>query len=61
MPGLTLSRRTGEEVIIRTPDGQEIVVTVVDLQRGRMRLQIEAPPDVVILRGETIQEREDRR
>jgi carbon storage regulator len=45
---LILSRKTGERVII----GDAIVVTVVHMKRGRVRLGIEAPPNVTVLREE---------
>jgi carbon storage regulator len=45
---LVLTRKPGEKVVI----GQGIVVTVLSVDGGRIRLGIEAPDDVPILRGE---------
>jgi carbon storage regulator len=45
---LILSRKVGERVVI----GDSIVVTVVHLKRGRVRLGIDAPADVTVLREE---------
>jgi carbon storage regulator len=45
---LVLSRKVGQR--IRLGDG--IVVTVLDLRGGQVRLGIEAPEDVVVLRDE---------
>jgi carbon storage regulator len=45
---LVLSRRVGERVVI----GETIVLTVVEVDSRRVRLGIEAPPDVPIWREE---------
>jgi carbon storage regulator len=45
---LVLTRRAGERLLI----GDNIAVTVVRAERGKVRLGIEAPPDVVVLREE---------
>ena len=45
---LVLSRKAGESLYIN----DTIKVTVVDISRGRVRLGIEAPKDVPIMRDE---------
>ncbi len=45
---LVLSRKAGERIVI----GGNIVITVVDMGHGRVRLGIDAPSDVRILREE---------
>ena len=45
---LVLSRKPGEKVVI----GDGITVTVLEVVGGRVRLGVEAPGDVRILRGE---------
>jgi carbon storage regulator len=45
---LVISRKVGESIVI----GDSIVLTVVQTQRGRVRLGVEAPPGVLILRKE---------
>lgn len=45
---LVLSRKTGEKVVI----GSDIVISVVEVRGNRVRLGIEAPADVRVLRGE---------
>jgi len=45
---LILQRREGDTVHI----GDDIVVTVQHLNGGRVTLGVDAPPDVLILRGE---------
>ncbi|MCC6417670.1 MAG: carbon storage regulator [Gemmataceae bacterium] len=45
---LVLSRKIRERLVI----GDSIVITVIDTKRGRVRLGIEAPPDVSVLREE---------
>jgi carbon storage regulator len=45
---LVLSRKLGEKIII----GDNIVVTVVKIDRNQIRLGIEAPKDVAVYREE---------
>jgi len=45
---LVLSRKTGQSVQV----GEGIVIKVLDLGGGRVRLGIEAPRDVAVLRAE---------
>lgn len=45
---LTLSRKIGETLCI----GENISITVVDVERGKASLRIDAPPDVPIYRQE---------
>jgi carbon storage regulator len=45
---LVLSRKQGEKVVI----GNNITVTVAEIKGGRIRLAIEAPDHVRVLRGE---------
>jgi carbon storage regulator len=47
---LVLSRKLGEKIWI----GQNICITVVDIDRGKIRLGIEAPRDVPIYRQELL-------
>ena len=45
---LVLSRKVGESIFI----GESIRVTVVQANNGRIRLGIDAPPEVIVLREE---------
>ncbi len=45
---LVLTRKPGEKLVI----GNNIVVTVVQISGNKIRLSIDAPDDVRILRGE---------
>ncbi len=45
---LMLSRKIGERLII----GGDIVITVAEIQRGRVRLGIEAPAEITVVREE---------
>jgi len=45
---LVLSRKVGESILI----SESIRVTVVQSTNGRIRLGIEAPPEVIVLREE---------
>ena len=47
---LVLSRKLGEKICI----GENICITVVDIDRGKIRLGIEAPRDVPIFRQELL-------
>lgn len=48
---LVLSRKLNERIRF-TVDGQTVFVGVSELQRGRVKLSIEAPPEVRIVREE---------
>jgi carbon storage regulator len=45
---LVLSRKLGEKLVI----GDNIVVTIVKIDRNQIRLGIEAPPEVAVYREE---------
>jgi carbon storage regulator len=47
---LVLSRRIGEKIYI----GDNITVTVTDIDRGKVRLGVEAPRDVPVFREELV-------
>ena len=47
---LVLSRKLGEKIFIN----DNICITVVDIERGKIRLGIEAPRDVPIFRQELL-------
>jgi len=49
---LVLSRKLGEKIYIN----DNICITVVDIDRGKIRLGIEAPRDVPIFRQELVAE-----
>ena len=52
---LVLSRKKNEKIIV----GRNITITVVDIQNGRVRLGIDAPKDVPVLRNELINWKND--
>ena len=45
---LVLSRKLGEKIYI----SENICITVVDIDRGKIRLGIEAPPEIAVFREE---------
>lgn len=47
---LVLTRKVGEKIMI----GSSIVITVIDVEEGRVRLGISAPDYVLILRAELL-------
>ena len=49
---LVLTRKPGESLVMQTPDGVQITVTVCDVERGRVRLGIDAPREVIVMRSE---------
>lgn len=52
---LVLSRHAGESITLRTEDGQEIVVTVVEIKgTRRVRLGFDAEKSVSIVRDNAI-------
>lgn len=51
---LALSRKLGEAVVVGLPDGQQIRVVVLDIDRGKIRLGFEAPRELPIYRQELL-------
>jgi carbon storage regulator len=51
---LVLSRKANQTVIVTLPDGREMRVTVVDIDRNKIRLGFDAPDDVKIMREELV-------
>ncbi|KJS22294.1 MAG: carbon storage regulator [Clostridiaceae bacterium BRH_c20a] len=54
---LVLGRRPGEYIVIN----DSIIVKVVKSENGDLRLAIEAPQEINIVRGEIYEEQEDER
>jgi carbon storage regulator len=54
---LVLSRRPGERITV----GGDITVTVLQISGGQVRLGIEAPPEVPILRDDAVKTTKTRR
>jgi len=51
---LSLERREGEELVLTTETGENIVVRVVKIRRWKVLLAIDAPPSVDIWRLELL-------
>ena len=51
---LILTRRVGETIIIETPAGERIEVTVLAVKGNQVRIGTQAPDDVHILREELL-------
>jgi carbon storage regulator len=51
---LVLSRKLGEKIYI----SDNICITIVDIDRGKIRLGIEAPRDVPIFRQELLEKKD---
>ena len=49
---LVLRRKPGESVVLILPDGTQASVAVLAVEGGRVKLGIQALPDVTILREE---------
>lgn len=48
---LVLSRKVSERIVIN----KDIVITVIDIERGKVRLGIDAPREVSIFRAELLE------
>ena len=51
---LVLSRKTNERIVITTPSGDQIVVTLVAIFEAKVRIGFEAGRDVRIFREELL-------
>lgn len=54
---LVLSRKLGEKICI----GDKITITVVDVDRGKVRLGVKAPKEMTVLRKELLERRSEER
>lgn len=52
---LILTRHPGETIIIELPTGEHIQVVVLGVKGNQVRVGIEAPDDITILREELIE------
>jgi sRNA-binding carbon storage regulator CsrA len=50
--GLILSRREGERILFDLPSGEVIALTLLVVGRGKAKVHIVAPKQVVVWRGE---------
>jgi len=49
---LVLSRREGESLVFSLPDGGQVIVTVSRTGSGSVKLAVDAPEEVKIIRSE---------
>lgn len=56
---LVLGRKNNEKVIILSPSGESITVTVCTKKNGHFRLGFEAPRNYRIIRGESLAKQQD--
>lgn len=54
---LVLSRKLGERIILDVPDQKPIVVTVVEIDRGKIKIGFDADRTVIISREELLPRR----
>ena len=52
---LILTRRPGETLIIETPAGERIEVTVLQVKGSQVRIGTQAPADISIVREELVE------
>ena len=58
---LYLSRGEGQRLTLTLPDGRTVTVDVLELDRGRVRLGIDAPCDIIVDREEIARLRKENR
>jgi len=54
---LVLTRKVDESLTLTLPDGSVIVITLTEVRGDKVRIGIDAPRDVTVLRSELIGER----
>jgi carbon storage regulator len=52
---LILTRRPGESIIIKTPAGEQITVTVLGVKGNQVQIGTAAPADIAIVREELLE------
>ena len=53
---LVLTRKYGEQIVIKTEDGKEVVITLVKVKGNQARIGVEADKSVSIYRKEILQD-----
>ena len=53
---LVLSRKIGEKIVIEISKDRKIELCVVAIQAGKVKLGVEAPRDVSVMRSELLSE-----
>ena len=53
---LVLTRKTDEAIIIELPNGQQVDIIVSEVKGNQVRIGIDAPRNVIVLREELIAE-----
>lgn len=53
---LVLKRKVGEAIIITTESGEKIEIKVSEISDGRVKLGLDAPKSITILRKEVVEE-----
>ena len=53
--GLVLTRRLNESIMI----GDDIEISVADIAKGKVKIKIQAPDDIVILRKELYEDEDE--
>ena len=56
---LAITRRPGESIVIELPTGERVSVAVVRIRGNQVRLSVEAPRDVPVVREELLEESAD--
>jgi len=56
---LILTRRPGETIIIETPAGEQISITVLEVKGHQVRIGTKAPDDISIVREELLDKLEN--
>lgn len=51
---LVLTRKLNESIVIKVP-GSDIIITVVRMEGGQVRLGIDAPRDIPVIRAELLE------
>ena len=57
---LVLTRKEGESIVIEQPGGEPIVITIAKLRAGSVRVGIDAPKHVHILRAEIVDKAKEK-
>ncbi|MFK5948915.1 MAG: carbon storage regulator [Methylococcales bacterium] len=53
---LVLDRKSNESILIETPNGDTIEITLLETTKGRGKLGIDAPKEYIILRDELVED-----
>ena len=53
---MQLERKKNQSIVIQTPDGTEIDITIDKIDKGKVKLNVDAPDEFIVLEEEMVED-----